>query len=143
MAIGNAADIGYGLAITLSSSVFAQITDFSHDGFGERSVIDISSNISTNAWRIFLPGDLKSAGTLTVECNLLTNNLSGYKTLVGASKATGTVTYPVPVDGGASAGTIAADAFCSSFSIAAPMDDRLSFSCTVQLSGEPTMTNAA
>lgn len=143
MAIGNPADIGYGLSFgTFGSSFFAQITDFSHSGWN-RSWIDITSNASTNGYGIFLPGDVKRLGTVEVEFNFLTNALAAAKTLMAAAKATLTVTWPVPVDGGASAGTMAIDAAATDFGDTAPMDDRMVGTCTIGLSGEPTMTNAA
>lgn len=141
MAIGNPADIGYGLAITFSSSFFAQITDFSHTGMG-RSVIDISSNASTNNWRIKLPGDLRDAGQCEVEFNFLTNNLAGAKTLITATKASCVITWPILADGGTAAGTMTVDAFASDFGDTAPMDDRMVGTCTLALSGEPTFVNA-
>jgi hypothetical protein len=141
MAIGNAADIGYGASITLLGSY--QITDFSIDGFGERSVIDISSSTSANGYRIFLPGDLKDPGSATVEFNLLTNGLAGYKTLIAAAKTATTITFPVATDGGAVAGTFAADAFATSLSMALPIDDRMVGTANIKFSGEPTLVSGS
>ena len=143
MAIGNAADIGYGFSMGTLAGVTTQITDFSLDGFGERSVIDVSSNISTNKWRIFLPGDLMDPGTANVEFNLLTTEFATHKTVVAAAKTTVTLTFPVPVDGGASAGTIAAKMFVTSIGMTAPMDDRMVGTAKVKLSDEPTTVAAA
>ena len=141
MAIGNAADIGYATTISILSSY--QITDISIDGFGERSVVDISSSTSTNAYRIFLPGDLKDPGTATVEFNLLTNALAAYKTLIAAAKTSGTITFPVATDGGAVAGTFVVDMFVTSLGMAIPIDDRMVATANVKLSGEPTLTNGS
>ena len=140
MGLGNPADIGYGATISIVSGY--QLTDLSVDGFGERSVVDISSSVSTNAYRIFLPGDLKDGGSATAEFNLLTNALAAYKTLIAAAKATSVLTFPIPTDGGTGAGTISIKAFTSSFSMAIPMDDRMVGTCNVKFSDEPSMVDA-
>lgn len=141
MAIGNPADIGYGIGIS-GVGFFTQITDFSHSGWS-RSSIDISSNVSTNKYRIFLPGDLVGVGTLDVEINFLTNALAAIKAAMVAAKTNVTITWPVPVDGGTTAGTLVTKAFITDFGNTAPMDDRMVGTCTVQLSDEPTVTDAA
>jgi hypothetical protein len=140
MALGNPADIGYGATIAIVSGY--QITDMSVDGFGERSVVDISSSVSTNAYRIFLPGDLKDGGSATVEFNLLTNALAAYKTLIAASKASSALTFPIPTDGGTGAGTLTVVSFCSGLSMALPIDDRMVGTANVKFAAEPSMVDA-
>lgn len=142
MAISNAADIGYGASITFSSSFFTQIIDMSVSGVSRTSV-DISHFASTNAYRTFMPGDLKDPGELEVQHNFLTNALAAFKTAMAAASASGTITYPVPAFGGASAGTEVVNMFATNHSHTIPGDDRMVGTMTIKLSGEPTMTDAA
>lgn len=141
MAITNAADVGWGAAITFQSGLFAQITDLSWDGM-ERSAVDISHMSVTNGWRLYRAGDLKAPGEVTVEINFLTNDLTAYKGMMTAAEEAITVTFPIPVDGGTGAGTWVCKGFTKSMSAAIPMDDRMSASIVLQLSGEPTATDA-
>ena len=142
MPLTDTADVGYGTTITFQSGLLAQIINVARPDFGKRSVIDISHMTVTNAWRKFIPGDLKDPGTLTIQILFETHRLGAYKTAMAAIKETVTVTYPIPA-GAVTAGTSSALGFASNFSDVQPLDDKMTATVEVKFSEEPTVVNAA
>lgn len=131
-----AADIGTGAAITFQSGFFALITNISWSGW-ERQAIDISTMANTNNARTFMPSDLHDAGTLEVEC--LWDADDGVKTAMTASSETVTITYPVQ-SGGMTAATRAASGFLISASHEVPLEDKMTATYTIKLTGAVTET---
>ena len=143
MALGNPSDIATGSALT-AGSLITQLTGFEISGMGERSIVDVSYSTITNNWRQKLPGDLMDGGTVDASINFLTTELSVAKTAFAAAKATATITFPIPADGGTVAGVISAKQFVYGMDVSAPIKDEDVMSAVVHIciAGEPTMTNA-
>ena len=132
-------DIGWSSTLTGSSSFFTGfLRDVQIEGFGERSAVDSSHMSTTNGWRTFIPGDLKDPGGITAEVLFNPGNMTGYKTIVSSTRETFTFTSP---SAGTSACTLACSGFCTSASIAVPMDDMMVATITLKFTGEPTVTN--
>lgn len=123
-----------GFGTTLSGSttgVIVEITSISHPSI-ESGDIDITTMSSTNGWREFTPA-LKDAGELTVEIFYTVAQTNTIEALIGGTAETWTVTFP---DGGA----WACSGYVKSLGGATPMDDGITQSMTIKLSGQPTFT---
>ena len=137
-----AVDIGYGCSLTFQSGFVATIRSIAHADKGKRSVIDTSTMSSVNAWRTFVPGDLKDPGRITLDILFDTLKFAAWKTACAAAVESITITYPVPV-GGTTAGTFVCSGFMENFSDAEPMDDVMTAQVTIKFNGEPTVTNGS
>jgi len=122
--------LGTGLAITYQSGLFAEILDFSWSGI-ERGVIDGTHFASTNA-REYTPTTLYDPGEITVE--MLFDPETNPTTAISAVAETVTVTYADP----APASTMAASGFMTAFEITAPLEDRMTATATIKLTGAIT-----
>jgi len=122
--------ISTGLAITYSSSFFAEITDFSWDGMA-REDID-TSNFATTGARTFIPGTLYDGGEIQVE--LIFDPESSPIVPLTAVAETVTVTYSDP----APASTMAASGYMKGFSITGPLEDKMMATATLKIAGDIT-----
>lgn len=135
-----AVDVGFGTTITFSSGFMAKITNVAISGIS-RNAHDSSNMASTNGWRTFVPGDLKSPGTVAVDL-LFDKNNAGLKTNIAGAAETITITFPTHA-GGSSGGSWAASGFMTSFEIGVPMDGMMTAKANLQFSGEPTGTDGS
>lgn len=101
-------------------------------------MIDVTAHDSTNKWREKVQG-FKDAGDISLEGNYLSDNS---QTVVYNLFKSGEV-VPVVITFPASVGSWSCNAFVSAFSTDAPYDDKISFSATITVSGEPTLTQGA
>lgn len=101
-------------------------------------VIDTSAHDSTNKFREKVQG-FRDAGDISLEGNYLSDNsqMTLYTLFKSGASASITITFP------ASLGSWSCTGFVSALSTDAPYDDKLGFSCTVTVSGEPTLTQGA
>jgi len=113
--IGTGASIGNG-------SWSAVVTAISWDGI-ERTSIG-TSHLGTATAMTYIPGDLYDAGEISIE---------GFHDAaaappIGAAEATWTLTF-------SDAKTLAASGFMTSYSINNPLEDNVTFSATIKLTG--------
>lgn len=100
--------------------------------------IDITSNDSVDAWREFI-GGLKNGGQVTLEGNF--ENNEGQAALVSGIGAD-PEQYEIKFPAFTPAVTWAFSAIVVAFNVTAPMDGKLGFSATLQISGKPTLGTA-
>ena len=120
------ADSGFGTTITFSSGFFAEI--LSVDGPDlSRDPIETTHMATTNGNKTFIPSDLIDNGTLSVEIAYVPATAPP----ISSAAETGTVTMP----GGS---TAAFSGFMVAFAPSFPIDDRMTASCDVKVTGEIT-----
>lgn len=123
-----AVDTGYGITITFSSGFFAQIIGVTPPG-SSREAIDTSHTETTGGDMTFIPSDLIDNGELQVELNFN----PGTTPPIDSAAETVTITF-------ASGTTWAFTGFMTNYEPDAPIDDRMTASCTVKVSGAITIT---
>lgn len=119
-----------GLTITYQSGLLAEIIDFSWTGM-EREAID-TTNFSSTTAREYTPSTLYDPGELSVE--MLFDPETDPTTALAAAAETVTVTYA----DAAPASTMAASGFMTGFEIAGPLEDRMTATATLKLTGAIT-----
>lgn len=130
-------DQGFGIAVTFSSGFLAKIRGVRLAGY-RREPIETTHAKSTNGWRTFIPSDIK--GGQTIEVDLLFQ--PDATPPLTDSAETCTITYPVP-SGLSNGATLAQSGFLIEFGNEAPYDDVMTATATIQLTGEPTWTDAS
>lgn len=130
------ADVGTGATITFATSGFAaKIMSFTGPSF-ERPSID-KTHLADTVSRKFMPGDLYDAGELGIEFQFdpqLTPPISG-------AVETVTITWPVP-SGLTNAGTWAFSGFMTNYQVSTPLEDLMTASATVKITGSVTIVAA-
>lgn len=129
-------NVGFGAAITFQTSFCAFITNIDWDGI-ERSVIETTNDSTTNSARTYLPGKVYDPGTVTVD--LLLDNNQTFITAMTAVAETVTVTFP-KFGSQTTAGTWACSGFLKSYKAGIPMDDKITGTAVIKLTGQPTIT---
>lgn len=125
-----ATDVGTGTTIGFGTSSFtAEITNVGLDGI-TRPSIDTSHMSSTE--RTFIPGDLVDHGSVQVDINF---DPDDQPPIAGAAE-TVTITFP-------SGATLVGSAFCTDWSAAVPLEEKMTASFTLKWADEPTWTDAA
>lgn len=123
-----------GFGTTISGSVagaIAQVTSVSVSGMAATD-IDVSTMDSVNAWKEFIPG-MKEAGEFSLGLLYERENHDVIQGSLGADPETWTVTLP---DGS----TFVCSGYVKGLGIEVPMDDKISQTATIKLTGEPTFT---
>lgn len=132
-------DSGFGASITFATGYCAKIISISLDGM-TREPIDTTNMASTNGWADFIPSDIKTMGSMTVE--LLHDKNAAGKTNLAAAAGSIVVTYPIS-SGGSTAGTITCNGFLTEIGVEIPMDDVMTQTCKFQFTSEPTFVDQA
>lgn len=122
------ADTGFGITITFDSGFLAEIIDVTLPE-QTREPIDTTHTTTTNGIMTFMPSDLIDSGELQVELNFDETASPP----IDSAAETCTITF-------GSATTWAASAFMTSYAPSAPIDDRMTASCTIKFSGAITIT---
>lgn len=129
-----AVDVGTGLTITFASSFCAQIVDMSWSGISRVSIP--TSHMGTAAPdptkfgnMTFMPGDLSDPGELSVELHFNPDTEPPIDQVAEAI----TVTY----NGGA---TWVTSGFMTNFEVGTPLEDKMTGSATLKISGNVTIT---
>lgn len=99
--------------------------------------VDVTAHDSADGYREFEQG-LKDGGSVEVEGNFYNDaTQANLKTLFDSGEVVAmAITWPGTV------GSWTFNAFVSGFSTDSPMDDKLSFTATVKVSGKPTLVEA-
>ena len=132
-----AVDIGTGTTITFGTSGFtSELLSISWSGIARESVH--TSHMGTAAPgadkfgnRTFLPGDLADPGEITAEFHFDPSQ----DPIINEAAETITITFP-------SGSTWAASGFVTSFEFDDPMEDKMTATVVVKLSGNVTMTDS-
>lgn len=100
----------------------------------ECNKIDITNMESVGGWKEWIAG-LKSQGEIKMDCLYLGSDFSAFLTTgVGGDEELWTITFP---DGS----TFVCYGFISSLgNLSAPLDDKMTFSVTITLTGQPEFT---
>jgi len=122
--------IGTGTTITFQSGYLAEILNVSG---GDTSRAEIpTSNFATSGGMTYIPGALVDNGTYEVEC--IMDATDDVQAVMVAAAETVTITWPVA----GSTVTWAASAFATGFSFSAPLEDRVTCTLTLRISGDRT-----
>jgi len=135
------ADVGTGSTFVFGTTPVAlDITSIETSG-ASREAVDITTLATTGA-RAFMPGDLYDAGEISIEGLLDPNLGDALVTKIGAVTETGTITFPIP-SGGVSGATFAATCFLTEFETSVGIEEEMTFSLTLKLSGAITWSDSA
>lgn len=135
---GTLLKVGDGGSPTETFTAIAEVTDLSGPGF-ELKAIDATNHSSTGGWEEFI-GGLLSGGEVSFEVNFIpTHATHGYSTgllkdMVNRTKRNFQLVFP---DTGTTTWGFAA--LVTNFEPKEPVDDKLSASITLKLSGQPTL----
>jgi predicted secreted protein len=104
----------------------------------EADDVDVSSHDSTNKYREYVQG-LKDAGEVELEGNFMNDSSqSGLKDLFDSGDVVAmTISFP------SSAGLWSFTGYVKGFTNDAPFDDKISFTATIKVTGQPTLTSNA
>jgi hypothetical protein len=135
------ADIGTGATFAFGTTPIAlAFTSIEASGVTRES-LDVS-DLSTTGAKAFIASKLYDAGEITFEGLLDPNLGDALVTKVGAAAESMTVTFPIP-SGGAAGSTFVATGFLTSFEWGVPIEEEMTFSMTVKLTGEITWTDSS
>lgn len=124
--------VGTGATITFDTGFFAEI--ISIDGPGvSRPAID-ATHMGTTTAREWIPGSLYDPGTADIEIAFAPETTPAY---AGAAE---TVTFTFTSAGAGGTTTWAASGFLTNFSPSIPLEERMTATATLQLSGAITIT---
>lgn len=122
------ADSGFGTTITFSSGYFAEIISVDGPDLSRES-IDTTHMGTTSGLMTFIPSDLVDNGSLSVEMAYVAATAPP----ISSAAETVTITYP-------DSSTCAFSGFLTSFSPSIPIDDRMTASAEIKVSGAITRT---
>ena len=123
------AEVGTGTSITFDTGFFAEILSVNWSGIS-RAVID-TTHMGTTTAMTYTPGDLIDPGELQVEIAFAPGTAPPWDSVA----ETVTVTWP---DAGAA--TWAASGFMSGFEATGTIEERMTATGTLKLSGDITIT---
>ena len=125
-------DIGTGASVVFGTSSFtANFTSLSIDGITRISIP--TSHLGTTTAHTFVPGDLIDAGEFSMEFQW---DPDDYPPIEGAIE-TITISFPLS-SGGSTKATFAFSGFMTNFSGAIPLEDLMTGSATVKITGDIT-----
>jgi len=123
------AEIGTGTTITFDSGFFAEILDVKGPDASRKSIE--TSHMGTTTAHTFTPGDLVDWGEVTIDIAFR----PGTRPPIDDAAQSCTITFP---DTGAA--TWAFTAFMTRFSPSTPLEDRMTATCTLKITGDVTVT---
>lgn len=132
-----ATDSGFGVTITFDSGFFAEITNVTTPDMN-RDPIETTHSTTTGGKRTFIPSDLVDHGQFNVDLNFDPDD----EPPIDSAAETVTITFPTPV-GGSSGATWQFTGFMTNYGGAVPIDDRMTASATVKVSGDITYTSSS
>lgn len=142
MVAGASVDIATGIVITFDSGFFAEITSVSWSGISRPS-IDVShmgiaaAGAGDFGNALFLPGDIVDPGELSLELHFNPNDAIP----IASAAETITITWPlVGVD--VTANTFAGSGFMTDFEITGSLEEKMTATATLKMSGAVTVVNS-
>lgn len=132
-------DVGTGSTITFQSGLIAEILDVNWNGMA-RSSHETSHMGSANNAKTFVPGKLRDPGEIQVEINF-DGDANYWLALIQAAE-TVTLTFPIP-SGDVSGPSLAASGFLTNVDVSDPMEDVMTATLTIKLSGDVTQTDSS
>ncbi len=135
----NPIDVGTGTTISFGTSGFsAYILEVGGPGIS-REVVD-TTHMGTTGGKTYRPGDLYDGGELSL--SVAFDGSISPPMLAGEQPETITVTWPIPA--GLSTGAIwSFSGFMSNYTPTSPIEDKMTASVTVKVTGSITLTAAA
>ena len=123
----------FGTTLSWEAHDIAELTGITGPGL-KLDMLDVSSHDSASGFRERVAG-MGDAGGVKLDGNFYAGDVNGQAALINAliNKSQGTVLITFP-DGA----TFSAEAFVTAFEPTAPFDNKLSFTCTLNLTGEVT-----
>jgi len=135
------ADVGTGATFVFGTTAVAlDITSIETSG-ASRESLDVTT-LATSGARVFIPGDLYDPGEISLEGLLDPNLGDALVTKIGAVTETGTITFPIP-SGGVAGATFAATCFLTEFETSVGIDEEMTFSATLKLTGAISWTDSS
>ncbi len=131
------ADSGFGQSITFASGFFAEILSIQWSGISRDAIATTSSGTSGGS-ATFIPSDIEDYGEVQVE---LLFDPDDTPPIASAAESV-TVTWPIPA-GLTNGATWAFSGFMTSFEVNSPIDDRMTATATIKVSGIITFTDAS
>lgn len=133
------ADVGTGATFTFATTgLVLDLTSIEWGGIS-REPIDVTHLGSTPA-KEFISGDLYDPGEITIE-GLLDPNDGDTVPIAGAAEVM-RVTFPLPPTGFSVAAFWEASGFITEYEVGVPMEEEMTFSATIKLTGTITFTDA-
>ncbi len=130
-------DIGTGITIVFGTSAFlAHLAGVEGPGMQRESVK--TSHMGTTLNHTFMPGDLVDNGEITMEIHFDPSQTPP----IHAAAETVTITWPVPA-GLTNPATWAASCFCTGFRPGARLEELMTATVTLKVSGPVTITAAS
>lgn len=123
------AEIGTGTTITFSSGFFAEILDITGPGAAREAIA--TSHMGTGSAHTFVPADLVDWGELSVEIAFD----PATKPPIRGAVETITITFP-----NSAASTWAFSGFLTGFEPSDPLEERMTASATIKVTGVVTVT---
>lgn len=120
--------LGTGASIGNGGGWTGDVTSISWDGIERASIA--TSTLGTTDAMTYIPGDLYDAGEITVEGQ---HDAAGGAPPIGGADATWTLTF-------SDASTLAASGFVTGYSITNALEEVVTFSMTIKLTGALTAT---
>jgi len=140
----NTADKGTGITVTFGTSAFSQeLIDVEWSGISRESIETTHTGVAVAAAgkfgnRTFIPGDLVDPGELTLTFNFNPDRNPGVA--VVAAGATETITIRWLDSGDVAGATWAGSGFFTSYSVSCAMEEKMTATMTVKLTGNVTVT---
>lgn len=138
MALDDAAgttDIGTGTTITFGTSAYtAELLDITWSDFSREAIG--TAHMGSTPSQSFLPGDLYDGGVITAEFHFKTN---ATPPITGAKE---TITITFPLVGAGDAATWSASGFVTGFEFNDPLEDKMTATMTIKVSGDVTQPAA-
>ena len=127
-----ATQTGHGATVTLPGVTLAEVLDISWDGVSREAIettnMATGASVSSSGGRTYIPGKPSKAGELTIEANLDTTD-ADWTSCVDADSGPVVLTFP-------DAGTWTTGGFVTSASYSVPLEDKITASLTLQLTGD-------
>ena len=125
-----ATDIGTGTTVTFGTSAFtADVLSVNWDGISREAIQ--TSHMGTTLDHTFMPTDLVDNGEISLEIAFV--GALNPPIMTNAAAETVTIVW-------AGSGTWAASAFATSFSIGAPLEDKMTATLTLKVTGAVTIS---
>lgn len=134
---------GFGAILTIGTEVVAGVKTLTGPSISMET-LDITSHGSTAPWKEFCAG-LRDGGEVKVEGNFKNGATANSSMLTFLNSGdVKSVTFEMPATSDAAHGsTWTFDALVTAYELTDPYDNLMTFSCTLKVSGQPTLVDDA